>query len=138
MHNILKLGRDCQLEYTPHSGGALCYTEHSPDSWYSDTETEIDIDKDKATEIVAWLCEKYQLQTPEGLVLLKEIHDHYESEYKHPHPDGPGHCHSKTGHWDADGRPCEWCATWNRVRSFINQNAGGERTACPKGTNDNT
>jgi hypothetical protein len=62
--------------------------------------------------------------TVEGLVLLKEIHDHYESEYKHPHPDGPGHCHSKTGHWDADGRPCEWCATWNRVRSFIKQNAG--------------
>ena len=67
--------------------------------------------------------------TVEGLVLLKEIHDHYESQWQHPHPDGPGHCHSKTGHWDADGRPCEWCATWNRVRSFVKQNAKHEERA---------
>lgn len=64
----------------------------------------------------------------EGLFLLQEIHDHYEEEMARwkPHPDGPGHCHSKPGHWDADGRPCEWCATWNRLRSFIQQNDNHE------------
>ena len=61
MDDIVKLGRDCQLEYTTHSGVSLCYIEHSPDHWYSDTETDVDIDRDKAAEIVAWLCEKYQL-----------------------------------------------------------------------------
>ena len=65
MADILKLSRACQLEYTAHSGVALCYTEHSPDHWYSDTETEVDIDKDKAAEIVAWLCDKYQLPNAE-------------------------------------------------------------------------
>jgi hypothetical protein len=66
--------------------------------------------------------------TVDGLVLLREIYDHYEEEMARwkPHPDGPGHCHSKPGHWDADGRPCEWCATWNRLRVFIQQNASHE------------
>ena len=69
MDNILKLGSLCYLEYTTHSGVALCYTERSPDHWYGDTETEIDINPKQAAEIVAWLCEKYQLPNAEADLL---------------------------------------------------------------------
>ena len=34
---------------------SLDYTEHSPDGWYSDTETSIDIDELKAREIITFL-----------------------------------------------------------------------------------
>ena len=57
----LEIGNGCQLKYYKWCGVSLCYTEHQADSWYTNTETEVDIDKDKAVEIVAWLCDKYNL-----------------------------------------------------------------------------
>ena len=57
-----------------------------------------------------------------ALVLLREVHDHLIKA--HPFSDdAPGHSHNKRGHWDADGSPCPWCKTWERVKMCLEQNA---------------
>jgi hypothetical protein len=60
------------------------------------------------------------------LVLLTAVHAHMEAAMIGHHPDAPGHSHNIPGRWDADGTPCEWCATWNRVRECVKQNASGK------------
>ena len=61
--------------------------------------------------------------TLDPLVLLIAVHDYMEAAMIGPHPDAPGHSHNVPGKWDKDGTPCEWCATWNRVRKCVKQNA---------------
>jgi hypothetical protein len=56
------------------------------------------------------------------LVLLAAVHDHMEAAMIGHHPDAPGHSHNIPGRWDSDGTPCEWCATWNRVRECVTKN----------------
>ena len=34
------------------------FTERSPDSWYSDTETTVDVDEAKAREIITFLMQQ--------------------------------------------------------------------------------
>lgn len=51
--------------------------------------------------------------------LLIKIYDAINEDDK-----GPGHSHDVPGIWDADngelsGKPCEWCATWTRLREVI-------------------
>ena len=65
MDDKLEIGNDCYLEYYKSFGVSLCYMEHQADSWYSDTKTEVDIDKTTAIKIVKWLNEKYQLPNKE-------------------------------------------------------------------------
>jgi len=55
----LEIGSGCRLEYYDSFGVSLVYTEHQADSWYSNTETDVPIDEKKASEIIAWLREKY-------------------------------------------------------------------------------
>lgn len=31
----------------------------------------------------------------------------------------PAHAHEKPGRWDANGRECVECRTWNRLRSLV-------------------
>ena len=56
------------------------------------------------------------------LVLLVAVYDYMQAAMIGPHPDAPGHSHNVPGRWDADGAPCEWCATWNAVRECVKQN----------------
>ena len=39
----------------------LCYTEHSPDHWYSNTEASVYINKDMALKIIEYLKEAYDI-----------------------------------------------------------------------------
>ena len=56
----------------------------------------------------------------EARALLIEVHDYLESDRVDRHDDNaPGHCHGSPGIWDATGEPCEWCATWRRVREYV-------------------
>ena len=66
---------------------------------------------------------KGTLDPLDPLDLLKAVHDYLEAAMIGPHPDAPGHCHHVHGRWDADGSHCEWCATWDRVRECVQQNA---------------
>lgn len=55
---VLELYHSCRLEVTHWNWGTECelnYTEHSPDHWYGDSETTIDIDKETASAIIAFL-----------------------------------------------------------------------------------
>ncbi len=60
---------DCYLEYNHYVGTysttSLCYTEHSPDPWYSDTHTEIELDKDTACNIIRFLMAKLDIRKEE-------------------------------------------------------------------------
>ena len=62
MADELEITHDCRLEYYDSFGVSLSYKEHQADRWYSDTETEVDIDKDKAVEIITWLSDKFKLE----------------------------------------------------------------------------
>ena len=64
--NVLELSKSCRFEYMQGCGVTLCYTEHSPDSWYSDMATEVDIDRAKAMEIIWWLSEKFDIPETHG------------------------------------------------------------------------
>ncbi len=61
------------------------------------------------------------LDSLDPLVLLREVRDHFREV--HPYSDdAPGHCHYRRGRWNADGSPCAWCATWQRVQACLKQN----------------
>ena len=55
----LTLIGDCFLEINEYQSFrdtlSLCYTEHSPDPWYSDNETEVDLTVEQAEEIIKFL-----------------------------------------------------------------------------------
>lgn len=62
----VKLSSTCHLERVVYGSDSspsvsLDYIEHSSDSWYSDNETSLDIDKEKATEIIKFLEESFDL-----------------------------------------------------------------------------
>jgi hypothetical protein len=38
------------------------YIEHSPDPWYSDSETDVDIDRDQAIQIIDFLREAFSIE----------------------------------------------------------------------------
>lgn len=64
----LELSPSCKLVGTRYitdmkfgSNLSLDYVEHSPDSWYSNSETSIDIDKEKAEDIIHLLKLFYDL-----------------------------------------------------------------------------
>lgn len=57
----LVIAGSCRLKHYGYSEPSLCYTEHQADSWYSDNEIEVDIDKAKAQEIIDWLAAEYDL-----------------------------------------------------------------------------
>ena len=64
---ILEISGDCRFEVfdfedCPTKYVSLEYVEHSPDAWYSDRDTSIDIDQDKAQEIVDFLCRHFNIQ----------------------------------------------------------------------------
>ena len=52
-------------------------------------------------------CERYDADLAEAVALLRAVVAQSEGRN--------GHCHRVDGHWDRDGSPCEWCATWKRI-----------------------
>ena len=71
-------------------------------------------------------CEAYQEKHcslhESAMELLCQVYDYMESGMVHPHPDAPGHSHNIKGVRDADGLPCAWCATWEKVRRLCTEN----------------
>lgn len=65
----LQISVGCYLEYTAYtyaySTTSLCYTERSPDPWYSDTHTDIDLDKRAACDIIRFLMYKLDIRKDE-------------------------------------------------------------------------
>ena len=57
-----------------------------------------------------------------AMELLCQVYDYMESGMVQPHPDAPGHSHNIKGIRDADGLPCAWCATWEKVRRICTEN----------------
>lgn len=41
------------------------YIEHSPDPWYSDNETDVDIDRTQAIGIIKFLCDAFDIKEEE-------------------------------------------------------------------------
>lgn len=65
MQEFVKLSNSCNFVFDMWNSEAypvcLEYTEHSADHWHSDTETSIDIDKEKAIELVQFLKKHYNI-----------------------------------------------------------------------------
>ncbi len=65
----LEISGSCYLEYVHYVGNysttSLCYTEHSPDPWYSDTITDIELDNDTACDIIRFLMSKLDIRKEE-------------------------------------------------------------------------
>lgn len=65
----LYIDSGCYLEHTHYAGDysttSLCYTEHSPDPWYSDTHTDIELDKSTARDIIRFLMDKLHIRKDE-------------------------------------------------------------------------
>ena len=57
----IELSPNCIVELDVWGGVSLEYTEISPDPWYGDTETSVDIDKEKAKEIIEMLKEAFNI-----------------------------------------------------------------------------
>ena len=72
MNKVEKLNvwGSCELSVTHYenipSEVSLEYTEHQADGYYSDVETECDIEKDKAVEIVKFLMKHLDI-SPEDI-----------------------------------------------------------------------
>ena len=65
METKLEIGRSLYLiknEYeTIPTDVGFEFTEHSPDSYYSDTVTDVDIDREKAIEIINFLKDAFSI-----------------------------------------------------------------------------
>ena len=65
MQEFVKLSNSCNFVFDMWNSKeypvCLEYTEHSSDHWHSDTETLIDIDKEKAVELVEFLKKHYNI-----------------------------------------------------------------------------
>ena len=59
INDKLELTPDCWLEDLGWGDINLCYTEHATDHWNSDSETTVDVDRDTAEKIIAWLQSKF-------------------------------------------------------------------------------
>lgn len=63
---IITLSPSCEIVETSHLTTVkeveLRFIEHSADYWSSDTETSIDISKEKAQEIISFLCESFDIK----------------------------------------------------------------------------
>ena len=61
----VEITTNCRIEVMTYESFpttvAICYTEHSTDHWCSDSETEADITKDKAVEIITLLKQAFNL-----------------------------------------------------------------------------
>ncbi|OGT92484.1 MAG: hypothetical protein A2286_05730 [Gammaproteobacteria bacterium RIFOXYA12_FULL_61_12] len=61
----IEISPSCHFVATRYGNGirdvALEYTEHSPDSWYSDREISLDLDRVTAMEIVQFLREEFAI-----------------------------------------------------------------------------
>lgn len=62
----LEIGSTCHLTKTEYSESVgpditLDYIEHSADHWYQDRETSLDIDKEKAVEIIKFLQDAFAI-----------------------------------------------------------------------------
>lgn len=49
------------IEWISHTDVSLEYVERSPDPWYGDTETSIDIDREMARSIIEFLRHEFCL-----------------------------------------------------------------------------
>ena len=70
--------------------------------------------------------------------LLCQVYDFFEHNMRPPHIDAPLHSHSVKGIRDEDGLPCQWCATWEKVRKMCTENTGADRRPTGKTTKDQT
>lgn len=65
----LEISGSCYLEYVQYANNysytSLCYTEHSPDPYYSDTHTDIELDKTTACNIIRFLMDKLNIRKDE-------------------------------------------------------------------------
>lgn len=57
----VEVAHGCWFEYLEHMGVSLMYIEHATDHWSSDSETEVDIDKAKAEEIINFLQRRFNI-----------------------------------------------------------------------------
>jgi hypothetical protein len=64
-----RLSDGCRFEHWHFSEDTnyveLCYTERSPDPWYSDSETELELSRDEALGLVRFLTKAYNLTEEE-------------------------------------------------------------------------
>ena len=62
----VEMSSTCSFEFTHYEGFKpdvdITYIEHSSDSYYSDSETTIDIDKEKAIEIIKFMKESFGIE----------------------------------------------------------------------------
>lgn len=68
MTGRLDITKSCWFEkwsWTAETEVVLHYIEHSPDPWYSDSETDIDIDRATAIEIVEFLTRAFNIDRRE-------------------------------------------------------------------------
>lgn len=65
----LEISGSCYLEYIQYANNysctSLCYTEYSPDNYYSDTHTEIELDNNTACAIIRFLMDKLDIRKEE-------------------------------------------------------------------------
>ena len=80
----------------------------------------------QAKRIAALQRERDELLTVFSIVIYEL--DRRESRNK---IDAPGHCHDIHGVWDSDngalaGKPCAWCAVWDKAKALRNSAREGE------------
>lgn len=59
-NKVLNLG-EVWFECYDFGDVSLNYIEHSPDPWYSDTETDVSISREEAQKIIEFLKEAYEI-----------------------------------------------------------------------------
>lgn len=64
----LHISKSCWLEWWDWDNPMVTinYVEHSPDPWYGDSETDVDITRDEAIEIIKFLRKAHKISEDEA------------------------------------------------------------------------
>jgi hypothetical protein len=71
MTDKLKISPSCWLEDYGYGSISLCYIEHATDHWSSNSETDVDLDKEAAERIIDWLQSKFNIKSNAGVTLCR-------------------------------------------------------------------
>jgi hypothetical protein len=69
MTDKLEISPYCWIEDYGFGNISLCYIEHATDHWCSNSETGVDLDKEDAEKIIAWLQLKFNFKPNASLKL---------------------------------------------------------------------
>jgi hypothetical protein len=105
----------------PHDEEVTTLARQFARSSYNYTGSEVNLWVCNLCDIIDALRAEVKKAAAERAALTAVVREHPNDDHD---GNAPGHSHLIPGVWDSDngkkaGKPCHWCATWNRAKTLV-------------------